>query len=167
MLIRHSARSDGRFLSPGTRVRRGVKAYIESSDRVLLVREQHRDGSLFWTLPGGGVPEHEPLIGGLCRELMEELRVRAVVEGCITSFWYAHLGHRRTVTNYEVFDCRILERPVPRRDDGIFECRWVSPDNPPSGTLPQICTLLRGDDRRRLGGEENVVARSTVAALHR
>ena len=45
---------------------------IELDGRLLLVKNQRRDGSLDWTTPGGVVDPGESLIEGLTREVAEE-----------------------------------------------------------------------------------------------
>lgn len=45
---------------------------IERDDRVLLVQNKRRDGSLDWTTPGGVIDEGETLLSGLTREVAEE-----------------------------------------------------------------------------------------------
>ena len=60
-------------------LRRGVKALVSTRGAVLLVREEHDDGSAFWTLPGGGLRPSEPPAAGLRRELREELGCAVVV----------------------------------------------------------------------------------------
>lgn len=148
-------------------LRRGAKALVASADRVLLVRERHVDGSTFWTLPGGGIQTGESLAAGLGRELREELHVRPVIEAAVATFWYAHSSRPGVVTRYEVFDCSLPAAPVPARDHGILEHRWVRPDGLPAGTLPQIGTLIRSLDRLRTGrprdGDHPPSARATRA----
>jgi 8-oxo-dGTP diphosphatase len=63
------------------RIRRSVRAVIvDPDDRVLLVRFEFPDASV-WGLPGGGVePDEEPL-AALRRELAEELGLVDVVIG--------------------------------------------------------------------------------------
>ena len=45
---------------------------IELDGRLLLVKNQRRDGSLDWTTPGGVVDPGESLLDGLTREVAEE-----------------------------------------------------------------------------------------------
>jgi len=45
---------------------------IELDGRLLLVKNQRRDGSLDWTTPGGVIDPGESLIEGLTREVQEE-----------------------------------------------------------------------------------------------
>lgn len=127
----------------GPILRRGAKALVASSSRVLLVRERHADGRAFWTLPGGGARPREPLVGTLRRELDEELGCAAVVDGPLATFWYAHLSRPSTVSVYTVFGCAVTSDVQPARSEGVLESRWVDPDRPPTRTLPQVRHLLR------------------------
>lgn len=124
------------------RLRRGAKALVAANGRALLVRERHADGSPFWTLPGGGISQGESLVGGLRRELAEELRCRAVIEDERSWFCYPHSSLAGTVTVYTVFGCSLLTRPRPRPTEGIEACRWVPPTDPPAPTLPQVRRVL-------------------------
>lgn len=128
---------------PTTEIRRGVKAVVPSSSRVLLVKERHADGREFWTLPGGGIHPGEPIEAALRRELVEELRCTPVVESPVSEFWYAHRSSPGTVSQYTVFSCAVVSSPRPVRSEGVFETAWVDPDHPPAGTLPQVTQLLR------------------------
>ncbi|WP_299334202.1 NUDIX hydrolase [Haloplanus sp.] len=127
---------------PGPRLRRGAKAVVSSSSRVLLVRERHSDGRPFWTLPGGGVHPEESLIEGLRRELVEELCCVPVVGRPTSTFWYAHHRPRDVVSHYTVFRCSVPGAVRPVKGEGILAARWVAPDRPPAGTLPQVRHLL-------------------------
>lgn len=123
-------------------VRRGVKALATSSDRVLLVREHHADGTPFWTLPGGGAHAGESLESALRREIQEELRCRSVVGDAVTSFWYAHRSLGRAVSVYTVFDCSLVGTPTP--DGGeVVETVWGHPPALPARTLPGVETAIR------------------------
>lgn len=125
------------------RIRDGVKALITTSERVLLVKETHEDGSLFWTLPGGGVEDGESRIAALRRELLEELGCRIGVDERCTSVWYSHSSSER-VSRYTVFDCTLLSPPRPNRADGVLECRWMRRDDIAPRTLPLVPYTLDG-----------------------
>jgi 8-oxo-dGTP diphosphatase len=124
------------------RVRRGAKALVTCSDRLLLVRERHADGTPFWTLPGGGAYRDESLADALRREMAEELRCRCTVGKPLDSFWYVHRSLARTASLYTVFGCALGSRPSPVPDEGVEATRWVEPAVPPSRTLPAVRTLL-------------------------
>jgi len=120
------------------RRRTGAKALVTRDGTVLLVQERHADGTPFWTLPGGGVDAHESAADGLRRELVEELHCRARVAEPVSTFWYIHHSCDETVSVYTVFDCELRSSPTPNRIEGILEHRWVDPQDPPTGTLPQV-----------------------------
>lgn len=125
------------------RIRHGTKAIISTSERVLLVREQHSDGSSFWTLPGGGMKSNESLFECLVRELLEELQCQFLIGETVTTVWYAHSGRQNIFSIYTVFECYLLSTPVPNGDEGILEYQWVSPTNLPPATLPPVRHLLQ------------------------
>lgn len=125
------------------RLRPGAKALVQSSDSVLLVKEYHADGTPFWTLPGGGVQPTETSHEALQRELAEELGCRGAIREPVATVYYAHHSCSRTVSAYRVFDCRLLDPPVPNTAEGIRAVRWVGPESPPAHTLPQVRWLLR------------------------
>lgn len=139
-------RSISRGGLPDHRLRRGVKALVTSSDTVLMLRERRADGVAFWTLPGGGVQSNETIEDALRRELREEIQCGAVVGESTGEFTYVHASRGRTVSRYVVFDCAITDRPVPNHSEGVLQCRWVSPRDPPANTLPQVRALLRRTD---------------------
>jgi 8-oxo-dGTP diphosphatase len=123
-------------------VRRGAKALVTSSDRVLLVRERHADGTPFWTLPGGGAYRNESLADALRREMAEELRCGCVVGKPLDSFWYVHRSRDRTVSIYTVFGCALGSRPYPATDERVEDSRWVDPATLPGRTLPAVRLLV-------------------------
>jgi|GEM_PF-1712471 8-oxo-dGTP diphosphatase len=124
--------------------RSGAKALVTSDRAVLLVRERHSDGTPFWTLPGGGVCDHEAPTAGLRRELAEELGCRARIDDPVSTFWYAHDSLAASVSVYTVFDCDLLTEPVPNPREGVFEAQWVAPGELPPATLPQVRYLCQG-----------------------
>lgn len=130
-------------------IRRGTKALVSTPGRVLLVKEQHANGSPFWTLPGGGADPDESLVECLTRELFEELGCRALIDEPVATIWYAHSSSQSTLSAYTVFECSLLSTPRPNGDEGIREYKWMSPSNLPSSTLPQVRQLIRNHD---LGG---------------
>ena len=123
--------------------RSGAKALVTSGRSVLVVQERHADGSPFWTLPGGGVRDHECPTEGLRRELAEELDCRARIDDPVSRFWYAHDTLAATVSVYTVFDCSLLTEPAPNHDEGVFDARWAEPDDLPPATLPQVRYLCQ------------------------
>lgn len=124
-------------------IRLGAKAVISDRDRVLLIREQRTDGSLFWTLPGGGLKPGESHREGLRREVDEELQCRITVGETIARCRYDHTTWRRTVTYYLVFTCELDGRPTPNPAHGIIEYKWVPSSDLPATTLDPFRRLLQ------------------------
>jgi len=124
-------------------IRQSAKALLTAADRVLLVKEQHADGSEFWTLPGGGVEHGESYTTALSRELLEELHCPVEVGGRVQTLWYSHLSPARSVSRWHVFRCWTPADPTPDLDDGILDSRWIRWTDLPSNTLTQVRYLLR------------------------
>lgn len=129
-----------------TGARRGAKAVISSTSKVLLVREQHSDGQMFWTLPGGGVRPHESLVDGIRREMREELCCDPVINGTVGEFWYAHRSSSEELSRYTVFSCALVSFARPVRTENILEARWVTPGRLPAKTIPQVRALIQNLD---------------------
>jgi 8-oxo-dGTP pyrophosphatase MutT (NUDIX family) len=132
-----------RRISLSPQVRRGVKALVSTGEAVLLVKEQHANGSPFWTFPGGGLEPNESSAAGLRRELREELDCGIDIGESIGTLWYAHRSNAGTLTRYDVFDCSVLSEPASNPKEGILEYRWFDPDALPARTLPQVRFLCR------------------------
>lgn len=142
----HPATAHGETLSsgpPSVDIRHGVKALIESETAVLLVKERHRTGEPFWTLPGGGLCQDEAARTGLRRELHEELRCPIAIGQALGRWCYAHRPPRRALSVYQVFRASVLAAPTHNHAEGVVATRWVSPDALPARTLPQVRRLIR------------------------
>lgn len=140
---RSSSREHPISQSTSLQIRHGTKALITTSERVLLVREQHSDNSSFWTLPGGGMESCESLSACLAREVFEELHCQVMIDRPVGTIWYAHSSCQNTFSVYTVFSCYLLSSPVSNEKEGIIEYQWVSPTDLPSSTLPQVHHVLR------------------------
>lgn len=123
-------------------VRQGAKALISTPTRTLLIKEQHSDGTPFWTLPGGGIRPNESRSEGLIRELVEELQCRSIIDKEVAGFWYSHLTSKNRITFYSVFESYLLSDPSANRKEGILDWQWVSPTDLPASTLPPVRYLL-------------------------
>lgn len=124
-------------------LRPGVKALLASEGKVLLVRERRTDGSTFWTLPGGGVEQGESYREALGRELAEELQCRPAIDPApVAACAYRHRSLDETVTLYSVYTGALADDPAPNARDGIIDCAWYHPSEPPDGTLPPFRRLL-------------------------
>lgn len=126
----------------GKLVRRGAKAVITVSGRVLLVKETHEDGSAFWTLPGGGLERNETPSAALRRELLEELGCHIAIEDERTAVWYAHSSCEQ-LSRYKVFDCRLRSPPKPNLTQGILDYQWMRQNDFPTTTLPLVPYVLQ------------------------
>lgn len=122
----------------GLRLRESAKALVIRGDKLLIVKEHHEDGSRFWTLPGGGVKQTESRRGALRRELHEELKCQGTVGERVTRFWYAHTGQSNTVSRWFVYNCALVTTATPNLKEGVLDKRWVTLEQLPPGTLPQV-----------------------------
>ncbi len=133
------------------KVRRGAKALITAGDRLLLVKETHDDGSPFWTLPGGGVEPGETDTDALHREIAEELLCQVDITEKRTAVWYAHSSTEK-LSLYVIYDCTLQSRPVPNPIEGVFDYRWLKPDEMAPSTIQQVRYLR---DRQSLHRDNN------------
>jgi 8-oxo-dGTP diphosphatase len=134
-----------RGASPANRggwCRRGVKALIRTDESVLLVKERRVDGSVFWTLPGGGLQAAESAHAGLRRELSEELDCEIVVHDWTGRICYAHHSRDGVVSTYDIYDCCVASSIDADRAEGILEARWVESEAVPARTIPQVRCLI-------------------------
>jgi len=132
-----------------SQVRQSAKALLTAADRVLLVKEQHSDGSAFWTLPGGGVEHGESHMEALTRELLEELCCPVDIGDRIQTLWYSHFGPARSVSRWHVFRCWTPVQPTPASCDGILDSQWAKWTDLPANTLAQVRYLLQSVEPRQ------------------
>lgn len=123
-------------------LRLGAKALVRSGGRVLLVRERRVDGSMFWSLPGGGLEADESLPECLRREISEEIQCRSTVKGVVGSCTYCHTS-RPTTTVYVVFETVLETEPEPNPGEAIVECAWVDPTDLPMPTLDPMKDVVK------------------------
>lgn len=120
------------------RLRRAVRALlVDPDDRVLLVRFEFRDGTV-WALPGGGVEAGEDPIDALHRELAEELGLIGADIGPhvwdrihLIEFEHGDDGHRWDGQHDRIHLVRTVAfEPRPRlsweqlRAERLHEVRW-------------------------------------------
>lgn len=67
-------------MQPATSFRLAAYGLAVVDHRILLVKVVHRDGSVSWTLPGGGVERLEDPFDAVVREFQEETGLDAIVE---------------------------------------------------------------------------------------
>jgi predicted NUDIX family NTP pyrophosphohydrolase len=94
------------------RRRSGVRALVTLGKRVLLTRERRRDGSIYHSLPGGGVEPGETPHGALARELSEE------VGSC--SCQHRSIG---ATMQYDLYAVTLNGVPTPDPSEGMWERR--------------------------------------------
>lgn len=127
----------------GVTLRPGAKALVITPDgAVLVVEERRRDGSTFWTLPGGGLEVGESPGACLRRELREELDCGVSIGSPLAVCSYRHTRRSDTRSRYAVFRCSLRGKPTPVRDEGVVGIRWVPPSAPPDGILDPFRELL-------------------------
>ncbi|MBW7453123.1 NUDIX domain-containing protein [Paenibacillus sepulcri] len=61
----------------------GVGALVVKEDKVLLVRRAQEPGKGYWTTPGGYIEQNELIHETICREVLEETGVEAVVKSLV------------------------------------------------------------------------------------
>ena len=132
-------------------MREGVKLLCRRDGAVLLIQEEHDDGTPFWTLPGGGVEPGESLGEALHREVREELQCAVNEVERIGRIWYRHTSRPMTVTRYSVFTGTMTSAPEPNPDHGVRSSRWVDDGSIPERTLDCVERLL-GRLRRHPSG---------------
>ena len=124
------------------KLRLGAKGLITARGQVLLIKEQHADGTPFWTIPGGGVETDESLTACLCRELEEEIRCGATVGEVLDSYLYTHTS-RPVTTLYAVFETTLDATPEPNDVEQIIDHAWRPPSDLPAATLEPVADLIR------------------------
>lgn len=121
--------------------RAGAKAVVTAGETVLLVRERHSDGSVFWTLPGGGVETDETVREALRREIREELRCDCALGRQLAACVYDH-RHLPVKTVYAILSAELEAVPRPNPSEGIVDHEWKHPANLPPATLEPIRDTL-------------------------
>ncbi len=125
------------------RVRAGAKVLCRQEGAVLLVQEEHEDGTPFWTLPGGGVHPGEPPWAAAQREVREELQCDVTGGDRVGQMWYRHRSKPATVTQYAVFAGTLVSSPAPNPDQGVRAYRWADVATPPVRTLSCVKGVLQ------------------------
>jgi 8-oxo-dGTP pyrophosphatase MutT (NUDIX family) len=123
-------------------LRASAKALVTRGNRTLIIKECHDDGSMFWTIPGGGTRQNESEPTALRRELLEELQCQGTVETRVARYWYAHSSRAALVSQWSVFDCTLVSPVEPNHAEGVLAKRWVLPEELPPKTLPQVRHLV-------------------------
>ncbi|WP_336328827.1 NUDIX hydrolase [Halovenus sp. HT40] len=124
------------------KLRNSAKALVTRGDRTLIIKERHADGSVFWTIPGGGTHRNESTAAALRRELFEELQCQGTIEDRVAQYWYAHTSRDKTVSQWSVYTCTLVSSAEPNPTEGILAKRWALPEELPPRTLPQVRYLV-------------------------
>jgi|APHM01.1.fsa_nt_gi ADP-ribose pyrophosphatase len=122
--------------------RYGAKALVQRGDEVLVTRERRSNGSIYYSLPGGGVEPSESTRDAVRRELSEELGCAGTVGGCLGSCSYTHQSIDAT-TQYELFAVRLHGKPAPNEREGIVGIEWHRPAAVPELMLDPLARAVR------------------------
>jgi ADP-ribose pyrophosphatase len=122
--------------------RYGAKAFIQRGSEVLLTRERRSDGSIYYSLPGGGIEPGESTHDAVKRELSEELGCAGTVGNCLGSCSYTHQSIDAT-TEYELFAVRLHGEPAPDEREGIVGVEWHRPAAVPELMLDPLAEAVR------------------------
>lgn len=134
-----------------------VAAVIQRGGRVLACqRSRNSKFALKWEFPGGKVEPGETPQAALGRELMEELGVRAKIDGEIYRTRHKYADMQETV-ELIFFEARLESEEIQNR---VFEkIAWAEPK------LLKDLDFLEADTElvRKLGSEEIRIPRETQA----
>lgn len=123
------------ILRPRTR---GAKALIVYGGKVLLVRISY--AHMGWTLPGGGVDQHESFRDAALREAKEEVGISASNAEFFYEYENTHQYKRDTVQCFAVS----VETPDFKIDElEIAEAGWFSFDALPANARPHLVVILK------------------------
>lgn len=128
-------------------IRSAAKAIIIKDNQILLNRCRHKDGSIYYDLPGGGQHPYESLEDAVRREVMEETGFEVSVRrfAALAEEIYTDEGLRSQYPDYthrimHIFLAEIMgDRCVApsEKDFGMEESEWILVDQ--IETLPEIC----------------------------
>lgn len=141
-------------------IRSAAKAIIIKDDQILLNRCRHKDGSIYYDLPGGGQHKYESLEAAVLREVKEESgfdvtirRFAALAEEIYTNeklrAQYPDYTHR--ILHIFLAEVTGTHQDAPtEKDYGMEESEWIPVDQIPllseirpqglQQALPQILT---------------------------
>jgi 8-oxo-dGTP diphosphatase len=108
------------------RRRSGVKALVTLGKRVLLTRERRCDGSIYHSLPGGGVEPGETPHEARARELSEELDCAGAIGEQVDSCSYQHRSIDAT-TQYDLYAVTLNNVPTPDSSEGTVGAKFHDP----------------------------------------
>ncbi len=127
-------------------IRSAAKAIIIKDDQILLNRCRHKDGSIYYDLPGGGQHKYESLEAAVLREVKEESgfdvairRFAALAEEIYTNEKLREQSPDYTHRILHIFLAEIVgeRQDAPtEKDYGMEESEWIPVDHIPQ--LPEI-----------------------------
>ncbi len=125
-----------------------VRGIILKGDKILCAKlkktpgKDSTDNVGYWSTPGGGVDEREPLVPALERELIEETGIKPVVGNLLYVQQFVHNGREQVefffhITNYEDYESIDLTAT----SHGAIEIAEIGFIDPTSHTiLPEFLT---------------------------
>lgn len=123
------------------RRRSGVKALVTFGTWVLLTREWRRDGSIYHSLPGGGVELGETPHEALARELSEELDCAGAIGKQVGSCSYQHRSTDVT-TQYDLYVVTLNDVPTTNPSEGIVGTTFHDPAALPESMLDPLAEAV-------------------------
>lgn len=102
-----------------------ASAVIMDGEKILLVGKK-RMGSVYWSLPGGGINRGEGVTAACAREAREETGYDVAIEKLLYTRVYTDLLHKRSGMEL-IFLTRALSGTLDFSGDGdLCEAKWVN-----------------------------------------
>ncbi len=127
-------------------IRSAAKAIIIKDDQILLNRCRHKDGSIYYDLPGGGQHKYESLEAAVLREVKEESGFDVTIRrfAALAEEIYTNESLRQQYPDYthrilHIFLAEVTgdHQDAPtEKDYGMEESEWIPIDRIP--LLPEI-----------------------------
>jgi len=109
-----------------------VDAVVKTTNHVLLIQRGDFPGKGLWALPGGFLDQHERLVDGAIRELLEETRLAVLMptlsDALVDVKVFDHPGRSlrgRTITHAHFFDLKTDRLPAIEASDDAAKAEWV------------------------------------------
>jgi bifunctional NMN adenylyltransferase/nudix hydrolase len=110
-----------------------VDAVVRSFEHVLLIKRGAQPGKGLWALPGGFLEQHERLLQGAIRELIEETRITEsaadLMDAVVDVKVFDHPARSlrgRTITHAYFFNLNNKVQPVIEGADDASSAAWVA-----------------------------------------
>ena len=108
---------------------------------MLITRERRGDGSIYYSLPGGGVKPGESPHEALARELIEELGCTGTIGKQVGTCFYRHRSIE-VATKYDVYAVTLGGEPTPNSDERIVGVELHCPSALPERMLKPLASLV-------------------------